>query len=84
LDIQRNCGRCLKSTLAKGTVPTGIGVNVRILGAISEAEVMDISLKKTQAASRSKKRKGNGKVVNVVNGRTGTQTVYIYATAHCN
>ena len=74
LHIQRSFGRSLKGTPAKGTVPTGRGVTVSILGAISEAGVIDISLKKPQAASTSKKRKANGKSVNVVNGRIGTRT----------
>jgi len=63
LHIQRNFGRSLKGTPARGTVPTGRGVTVSILGAISEAGVIDISLKKPQAATAVKKRTANGKVV---------------------
>jgi hypothetical protein len=47
----------LKGTPAKSIVPTGRGVTVTILGAISEARVIDISLKKAQAVAMSKKRK---------------------------
>ena len=61
LHIQRNFGRSLKGTPARGTVPTGRGT-VSILGAIFEAGVIDISLKKPQAATAVKKRKGNGRV----------------------
>ena len=79
MHTQRNYGRSPKGTPAKGTVPTGKGVNVTILGAISEAGVIDISLKKPQAGSTSKKRKVNGKAVNVVNGRIGTRTEHYLA-----
>src|ERR1700738_4731917 len=44
LHIQRNFGRSLKGTPAKGTVPTGRGVPVSILGAIPEAGVIYVSL----------------------------------------
>jgi hypothetical protein len=50
----------LKGAPAKGIVPTGRGVTVTILGAISEARVIDICLKKAQAVAMSKKRKENG------------------------
>ena len=60
-------------------MPTGRGVTVSTLGAISKAGVIDISLKKPQAASTSKKRKANGKSVNVVNGRIGTRTEHYLA-----
>jgi hypothetical protein len=79
LHIQRNFGRSLKGTPAKGTVPTGRGVNVSILGAISEAGDIDISLKKPQAATAVKKRTANGKVVSVVNGGVGTRTEHYLA-----
>ena len=79
LHIQRNFGRSLKGTPARGTVPTGRGVTVSILGAISEAGVIDISLKKPQAATAVKKRKGNGKVVRVGNGRVRTRTEHYLA-----
>jgi hypothetical protein len=56
LHTQRNFGwRSLRSTPAKGTVPTARGVTVSILGAISEACVIDISLKKPQDAPVAKK-----------------------------
>jgi transposase len=79
LHTQRNFGRSLKGTPAKGTIPTGRGVTVSILGAISDAGVIDISLKKPQAAAMSKKRKGNGRAVAVVNGRIGTRTEHYLA-----
>ena len=44
------------------------------LGVIYEAGVIDISLKEPQAVVTSKKRKVDGKVVNVLNGRIGTRT----------
>ena len=55
-------------------MPTGRGVTVSILGAISEAGVIDISLKKPQAATAVKERKGNGKCVTAVNGPVDTRT----------
>src|ERR1700730_9388499 len=79
LHIQRNFGRSLKGTPARSTVPTGRGVTVSILGAIAEAGVIDISLKKPQAATVVKKRKGNGKVVRVVKGRIVTRTEHYLA-----
>lgn len=72
--LKRNFGRSLKGTPAKGTVPTGKGVTITILGAISEAGVIDIYLRKPQAVSVSKKRKVNGKEAKTVNGRIGTRT----------
>ena len=72
--IQRNFGRSLKGTPARATVPTRRGVTVSILGAISEAGVIDISLKKPQTATVVKKRKGTGKVVSVIKGQIGTRT----------
>jgi len=74
LHIQRNSGRSLKGTPARGTVPTGRDVTVSMLGAISEAGVIDISLKKPQTAKVVKTTKGNGKGVTAVNGRVGTRT----------
>ena len=49
-----------------------------ILGAISEAGVIDISLKNRKPAV-VKKRNGNGKVVSVVKGRIGTRTEHYLA-----
>ena len=74
LHIQRGRDRSLKGTPAKGIVPTARGVTITILGAISEAGVIDISLKKPQAVAMSKKRKGDDKVVNITNARIGTRT----------
>jgi transposase len=59
LHTQRNYGRSRKGTPAKGTVPTAKGITITIFGAISQAGVIDISLKKPHAVSVSKKRKAN-------------------------
>ena len=74
LHTQRNHGRSRRGTPAKGTIPTAKGVTITILGAISDAGVIDISLRKPQAVSTSKKRKVDGKAVDAVNGRIGTRT----------
>ena len=79
LHTQRKFGRSLKGTPAKDTVPTGRGVTVSILGSITDAGVIDISLKQPQAAAMSKKRKGNGRSVAVVNGRIGTRMEHYLA-----
>ena len=55
------------------------GVTITILGAISDARVIDISLRKPQAVSASKKRKVDGKAVDAVNGRIGTRTEHFLA-----
>jgi hypothetical protein len=51
----RNHGRSRRGPSAKGTIPTAKGVTITILGAISDARVIDISLRKPQAVSTSKK-----------------------------
>ena len=79
LHIQRNYGRYLKGTSAKDTVPSGKGASISILGAISEAGVIDISLKMPQAVSTSKKRKVIEISFNVVKGRIGTRTQHYLA-----
>ena len=43
LHAQRNYGRSRKGTPAKGIVPTAQGITITILGAISQAGVIDIS-----------------------------------------
>jgi hypothetical protein len=58
LNTQRNYGRSRKWTPAKGTVPTAKGITITILGTISQAGVIDISLKKPQAVAISKRSKG--------------------------
>ena len=83
LHIQRSFGRSLKGTPAKGTVPTGRGVTVSILGAISEAGVIDISLKKPHTAKVVKTTKGKGKGVTTVNARVGTRTEHYLAYYEC-
>ena len=74
LHTQRNYGRSRKGTPAKGTIPTSKGVTITILGALSQAGVIDISLRKPQAVSVSKKRKANDTTATVVSGRVGTRT----------
>jgi len=69
LHTQRNYGRSRKGTPAKGIVPTAKGITITILGAISQAGVIDISLRKPQAVSISKKRKANDTRAMVVSGR---------------
>jgi transposase len=79
LHTQRNYGRSRKGTPAKGIVPTAKGITITILGAISQAGVIDISLKKPQAVSISKKRKANDAKAMVVSGRVGTRTEHFLA-----
>jgi hypothetical protein len=79
MHTSRNFGRSLRGTPAKGTVPTGRGVTASILGAISQAGVIDIPLRKPQTASTSKKRKANGKSATVITGRIGTRTEHYLA-----
>jgi transposase len=74
LHTQRSYGRSRKGTPAKGIVPTAKGITITILGAISQAGVIDISLKKPQATSISKKRRANDTTAMVVNGRVRTRT----------
>lgn len=79
LHTQRNYGRSRKGTPAKGIVPTVKGITITILGAISQAGVIDISLKKPQAVSASKKRKTNDTTAMRVSGRVGTRTEHFLA-----
>jgi hypothetical protein len=58
-------------------VPTAKGITITILGAISQAGAIDISLKKPQAVSISKKRKANEAKAMVVSGRVGTRTEHL-------
>jgi hypothetical protein len=74
LHTQRNYGRSRKWTPGKGTVPTAKGITITILGAISQAGVIDISLKKPQAVAISKKSKENDAKAMVLSGRVGTRT----------
>jgi hypothetical protein len=79
MHTSRNFGRTLRGTPAKGIVPTGRGVTASILGAISQARVIDIPLRKPQTVSTSKKRKANGKSATVITGRIGTRTEHYLA-----
>jgi hypothetical protein len=72
LHTQRNYGHSRKGTPAKSIVPTAKGITIIILGAISQAGVIDISLRKP--VSTSKKRKANDEKATVVSGRVGTRT----------
>jgi hypothetical protein len=45
---QRNHGRSLKGTPAKSTVPTGKGVTFTILGAMNQAGIINIGVKKPE------------------------------------
>jgi transposase len=74
LHTQRNYGCSRKGTPAKGIVPTAKGITITILGAISQAGVIDISLKKPQAVSMSKKRKANDTKAMMIRGQVGTRT----------
>lgn len=53
MHIQRNFGRALRGTPGKG-------ITVSILAAIYQAGVMDISLRKPQAASTSRRERQMG------------------------
>lgn len=64
LHIQRNFGRSFQGKPTKGTIPTRKSVTFTILGAISQAGIIDISVKKPEAVS-AKKRKTDGKEIKV-------------------
>ena len=70
----RNLVAPLKGSPAKRAVPNATGVAVSTLGAISEVGVIGISVQEPQAASVLKKRRLNGKAVQVVSGRIGRRT----------
>ncbi|KAG0749715.1 hypothetical protein G6F62_011135 [Rhizopus arrhizus] len=74
LHTQRNHGRSLKGTPAKSTVPTGKGVTFTILGAISQAGIINIGVKKLESVS--KKRKIDGKEVKI-NDKNNMKGQYI-------
>ena len=63
-----------KGTPAKGIIPTAKGITIIVLGAISQAGIIDVSLKKPQAVSVSKKRQFNHTTATVITGRVGTRT----------
>src|SRR6202043_2897386 len=54
-------------------------ITITIFGAISQAGVIDISLKKAHAVSVSKKRKANHTTGKAINGRIGTRTEHFLA-----
>ncbi|PIA13375.1 hypothetical protein COEREDRAFT_49356 [Coemansia reversa NRRL 1564] len=67
-----------KGKTAKGVVPTARGTSKIILGAITSAGVVDVSLRKPQAVSATKKERINGKEVRI-SGRVGTRTEHFLA-----
>ena len=74
LHTRQNYDRSQKETPAKGIVPTAKGINIAIMGAISQVEVIDISLKEPQTLSKFKKRKANDTTAMAVNGQVRTRT----------
>ena|ERR1700731_2855322 len=85
LHTQRNYGRSRKGTPAKGTIPTSKGVTITILGVISQAGVIDISLRKPQAVSVSKKRKANDTTATVVKWSGGNKDrAFSYLYIQCD
>ena|ERR1700722_3261039 len=78
LHTQRNYGRSQKGTPTKSVLPTAKGITITTLGFISQAGVIDISLKKPQAVSTFKKRKANDTTVTGINGRVGASFWHIY------
>jgi hypothetical protein len=69
-----NYGRSRKGTPAKSVAPTAKGITITMLGAISQAEVIEILLKKPQTVSTLKKKKVNDTTAPVINDRVGTRT----------
>lgn len=58
LHTQRNDGRSRKGTPSEGIIPTVKGKSINMfLGAISQADIIAVSLQKGQAVSGTKKRK---------------------------
>ena len=55
LHTQRNHGRSLKGTPAKSTVLTGKGATFTMLGAISQAGIINIGVKKQNQLLKKKK-----------------------------
>jgi hypothetical protein len=81
LQTQRNHDRSRKDTTAKDILLTAKGITITILGAMSQASVIDISLKQPQAVSMSKKRKANDTATKVTSGQVGTKIfLSIYLT----
>jgi hypothetical protein len=63
LRTQRNYSRSRKGTPAKSVVPTSRGITITTLGPISQADIIEILLKKPQTVSTLKKKKGNYLVI---------------------
>ncbi|KAI9258420.1 hypothetical protein EDC94DRAFT_543525 [Helicostylum pulchrum] len=80
LHIVRNRGLSAKGKHVKAIVPMNRGTSITILGAISFAEVIDISLRKSTSVTNTKKRKLDGKAVKVTKG---TNTSH-YLNYFCN
>ncbi|KAG0874569.1 hypothetical protein G6F16_003693 [Rhizopus arrhizus] len=72
LHMTRTRGWSKKGAPAKTTVPASKGTTITILGAISSAGVIDISLRKPIMVSGAKKRRVDGKVVTTT-AKVGTR-----------
>jgi hypothetical protein len=77
LHIQQNRGRSKKWQPAKGIAPAGKGVSFALLGAISQDDIIDITMRKLQAASGSKMRKIESKVKEKVALEQERNIIYI-------
>ncbi|CEP06835.1 hypothetical protein [Parasitella parasitica] len=78
LYISRTRGWSRKGTPCKVLVPKSKGKNITILGAISSAGIIDVSLRIPEVlGSASKKRSADGKVINVT-AKVGTRTEHFY------
>lgn len=72
LHMTRTRGWSKKGAPAKTTVPASKGTTITILGAISSAGIIDISLRKPIMVSGAKKRRVDGKVVTTT-AKVGTR-----------
>lgn len=79
--IKRNFGRSRRGEPAKAIVSNTRGVNITILGAIAAEGVVNLSLRKPQAVSTSKKRKiQNGE--ERITGKVGTRATHFIDFLH--
>ena len=75
--IRRNFGRSKIETPAKAVVPTNRGISITIFGAIYYGGILDLTLRRPQPVSLSKKRKrnnGSSEENAEVNARVGSRT----------
>lgn len=77
LHTHRCYGCSYKGNPAKSAVPTGKVITITISGAISQAGIINVGVKKLESVS-SKKRKAYGKEVKV-NGKFGTRNKHFLA-----